>query len=77
MYNIVIVEKSILDEYLSEENAAKYDINKLLEQLPNPIRQKGCVELLEEYDIGVFFYSREDVKNAFYEKNGFEMPIDE
>ena len=75
MYNISIIEKSILDEYLTKKNEDKYGTHKLLEQLPKQIRQKGSVELLKEYEFGIFYYSRDDVKKAFYEKNGFEMPI--
>ncbi|MBQ9519279.1 MAG: DUF5104 domain-containing protein [Firmicutes bacterium] len=73
IYVIKVLPKSIYDDY--GKDGKKYDPNELIEEEPIEMQWGGGVDTYEYYGLGVLAYTREDIMEAYYKKNGKPMPL--
>ena len=73
IYVIKVLPKSIYDDY--GKDGEKHDPNELIEEEPIEMQWGGGVDTYECYGLGVLSYTREDIMEAYYKKNGKPMPL--
>ena len=73
VYTIKLLPKSIFDEYT--QYGLENDANQAIEEEPFEMRWGGSVEDYKKYGLGVFAYTRNDIMDAYYKKNGKQMPL--
>ncbi len=75
IYTIKLLPNSIFDEYA--QYGLENDPNQAIDEEPFEMRWGGGVEDYKKYGLGVFAYTRKDIIEAYYKKNGKPMPIAE
>ncbi len=75
MYKVSIINNSIIDDYFSVENESRYDFNVLRDKMPIEMTWGGDINYLNKHKAGIYYYTRKEIKELYYKKNGEEMPI--
>ena len=73
IYAVKVLPKSVFDDY--GKDGVRHDPNELIEEEPIEMQWGGGVDTYEQYGLGVFAYTRVDIMDAYYKKNGKQMPL--
>lgn len=77
IYAIKILPLSIYADYYYCAYGDSNKMNEMSDELPEEVQIADCDKECKKYGMGVFTYTKEDIMEAYYKKNGKQMPMED
>ena len=75
IYAIKILPLSIYADYYYYAYGDSNKMNEMSDELPEEVQIADCDKECKQYGMGVFTYTKEDIMEAYYKKNGKKMML--